>query len=421
MNTKHRVAITGIGLITPLGNTTADNWNALIAGKSGISTINEAIDLAGFNQRIAGVIRDEQALIDTCMSPKDQSKADRFIHLAMVAGKEAMLDAHLTTQFPEHRHRFGCYIGVGMGGIISLSDAIHTLPTGYRKISPFTIPKSIANEATSWLGMTWNLQGPSAAITTACASSSDALGMAMRAIRDGYCDYMLAGGAEASITPLSIIAFGNMKALSSWTGNPQHASRPFDAQRSGFVIAEGSAMLVLERLDLAQQRGAHIYAELAGYGATSDAYHITGMHPEGTGAICAIKQALDDASLNPHDIDYINAHGTATIMNDVAETHVIKKVFTHYTDPTQPKHVAISSTKSMTGHMLGAAGAAEAAYTALALNRNIIPPTINLENPDAQCDLDYVALHARSGKINAAISQSFGFGGHNAVLALKKI
>ncbi|KKQ49314.1 MAG: 3-oxoacyl-[acyl-carrier-protein] synthase 2 [candidate division TM6 bacterium GW2011_GWF2_38_10] len=416
MNTKHRVAITGIGMITPLGNNVATNWNNIIAGKSGISTLDESINLAGFSQRIAGIVRGEQALIDALIPAKNQPKADRFIHLAMVAAQEALHNAHLDHHNPIDRTRFGCYLGVGMGGLPSLSQAILALQEGYRKISPFTIPKALSNEASSWLSMTWDLQGPSAAISTACASSSDALGLAMRAIRDGYCDYMLAGGTESSLAPISIVAFGNMKALSSWTGAPEQASRPFDTHRSGFVIAEGAAMLLLERLDLAQQRGATIYAELAGYGATSDAYHLTAMHPDGKGAQAAINASLNDAQVAHHSVEYINAHGTATIMNDILESQTIEKTFGSHANS-----IAISSTKSMTGHMLGAAGAAEAAYTALAIHHGIIPPTINLTNQDPLCTLDYVPQTARTKKITVAQSNSFGFGGHNAVLTLKKI
>ena len=416
MNTKHRVAITGIGMITPLGNNVATNWNNVIAGKSGISTLDESINLAGFSQRIAGIVRGEQTLIDALIPPKNQSKADRFIHLAMIAAQEALHDARLDNHNPTDRTRFGCYLGVGMGGLPSLSQAILALQEGYRKISPFTIPKALGNEAASWLSMTWDLQGPSAAISTACASSSDALGLAMRAIRDGYCDYMLAGGTESSLTPISIVAFGNMKALTSWTGAPEQASRPFDEQRSGFVIAEGAAMLLLERLDLAQARGATIYAELAGYGATSDAYHLTAMHPEGRGAQAAINASLNDAQVAHHSVEYINAHGTATIMNDILESQTIEKTFGAHANS-----IAISSTKSMTGHMLGAAGAAEAAYTALALYHGLIPPTINLTKQDPSCTLDYVPRAARTQKITVAQSNSFGFGGHNAVLTLKKL
>jgi 3-oxoacyl-[acyl-carrier-protein] synthase II len=421
LTTKQRVVVTGIGLITPLGNDVTTNWRNLIAGVSGISLLDEQVLPSGCPYRIAGVVRNEKSAIDAVLSEKNQAKTDRFIQLAMVAGHEAMTSAGLNAERPVVRDRFGCYLGVGMGGLASLSAAVVALEGGYKKVSPFVIPKSIANEAASWLSMTWDLQGPSAVVAAACASSGDALGLAFRLIRDGYCDYMLAGGAEASVVPVGIVAFGNMRALSSWAGDPAAASRPFDRQRSGFVIAEGAAMLVLERYDLACARGATMYAELVGYGAAADAYHITAMHPEGRGARAAVVAALHDANITPADVGYINAHGTGTQMNDVIETRVIKQVFGDHANPACDGHVAVSSTKSMTGHMLGATGAAEFAYTVLALHHGVLPPTINLTEPDPVCDLDYIPGCARAQVVTYALSNSFGFGGENAVLVAKRI
>ncbi len=418
---KHRVAITGIGLITPVGNDTQSNWENIVAGKSGISLLDEQISLGGYPHRVVGKLHNEKPFIDAVLSEKNQNKTDRFIQLAMVAGNQAMFSSGLNVEQPISRERFGCYLGVGMGGLGSLSDAVTSLEGGYKKVSPFVIPKSISNEAASWLSMTWDLRGPNAVISTACASGSDALGMAFRLIRDGYCDYMLAGGSECCVVPVGIVAFGNMRALSTWTGDPAQASRPFDRLRSGFVIAEGAAMLVLERYDLAVARGAHIHAEFVGYGSSSDAYHITAMHPEGRGAISAINAALHDAGITPADVGYINAHGTGTQMNDAIETLAIKAVFGERANPSTEGHVAVSSTKSMTGHMLGATGAAELAYAALALEHGVLPPTINLTDPDPACDLDYIPLHARHQTVDYALSNSFGFGGENVVLVLKRI
>jgi 3-oxoacyl-[acyl-carrier-protein] synthase II len=421
--TKHAVAITGIGLVTPLGNTTPSTWANLIAGKSGITQLPANFGLpADYPVTVAGLVQNEAELLAQAFPPKQHSRADRFIHLAMIAGQQAMDDAQLTTEFPTNRERIGTYMGVGFGGLGSVVEAVHSFNVdGPRRVNPFTIPKLVSNMASGWLAMHYNLQGPNMAITSACASSSDAVGLAFRAIRDGYADVMLAGGSESCVQPLTIASFGNMRALATWQGDPAAASRPFDVGRTGFVLAEGAAVLVLERLDHAQARGAAIYALVAGYGASSDAYHMTAMHPDGRGAQQAMHQALADADLTPADVDYINAHGTATPMNDPLETALIKTVFGKRSDPAGQNHVLVSSTKSMTGHMLGATGAAEAAFCALAIKHGIVPPTINLTSPDPACDLDYVAHTARRQTIRAALSNSFGFGGSNAVLALKAL
>lgn len=417
----HRVVITGIGLVTPLGNDVQSTWQGIIHGQSGIKTIPEHFNLADYPIKVAGLVTGEQARLDALISSRQQAKMDRFIQLGLLAGHQAMQDAGFSGQIPEDRKRFGVFLGVGFGGLASISEAVADLQTGGpKKVSPFSIPKAVSNLGPAWLSMQWNLQGPVMAVANACASGADAIGLAFRQVRDGYADYMLAGGSESCVTPIGIVSFGNMRALSSWAGDPSKASCPFDRQRSGFVMAEGSAVLVLERADLALARGAHIYAEIVGYGASSDAHHITAMHPEGNGAVQAIENALHDAHIEPWNIGYINAHGTSTLINDVVETLALKKVFGPLIDPSNQEHILVSSTKSMTGHMLGAAGAAEAAFTALALKHQIIPPTINLHDPDPACDLDYVAHVARKHDATYALSNSFGFGGGNVVLALKR-
>ncbi len=437
-NNVHEVVITGIGLVTPLGTNTQATWENIVAGNSGLSRFDHP-DLEGYRYRNVGLVKETDEQRNNILSPKDQKKTDRFIHLALMAGHEAMYDAGLDQQNPIDRNRFGVHVGVGVGGLETVSNAALTFDKrGPKRLSPFIVPKAINNLAPCWLSMQWNLQGPSIAVTSACSSGADAIGTAFRAIRNGYCDYMLAGGTESGIIPLGIAAFGNMRALSSWSGDPKQASRPFDKDRNGFVIAEGSGIIVLERKDLAVKRGAHIYAELAGYGTTADAHHITAMHPECRGAVSAMNQALADAQIDKTKINYINAHGTSTHMNDPLETLALKKVFgehiipkdsqnTHgYTHAIQKyisskqTHALVSSTKSMTGHMLGAAGGVEIALSALALKHQIAPPTINLDNPDPACDLDYVPHKARKAKLEYAMSNSFGFGGGNAVVIVKK-
>lgn len=417
---KHQVVITGIGLITPQGNTTQECWQALLAGTSGIKA-QDRYAMPGYHPYPAGFVRNEQEALDKILDGKDQKKTDRFTHLALIAGHEALHDAGLSATQPANRTRFGTYLGVGIGGLGAISDVVLTLEKdGPKRISPFSIPKVINNLAPAWLSMQLDLQGPVLALTNACASSGDSLGLAFRAIRDGYADYMIAGGTESCVVPASLAGFGNMRALASWSGDPAAASRPFDAQRTGFVMAEGAAVLILEREDFARARGAKIYAQIVGYGASADAYHITSPHPEGRGACSAITQALDDAHITPEKVGYINAHGTATVMGDRIETQVIKTVFGDHALPTTPGHLLVSSTKSMTGHMLGAAGAAEIAFTALALQSQKFPPTINLQTPDPLCDLDYIPGVARSAPVEYALSNAFGFGGGNSVVVLKK-
>lgn len=419
---KHRVVITGIGMVTPVGLSAAATWQQLIAGVSGISALPENFGLADYPVRVAGFVKGEAALLDVVLPAKQQARTERFTQLALIAAQEALTQAGLTREFPTNRYRFGSYLGIGIGGVSGITDVAQAYAAGGpKRVNPFVIPKIITSMAPGWLSMQFNLQGATLATASACASSADALGLAFRAIRDGYADYMLAGGSEACNMPVTIAGFGNMRALSTWQGDPAGASRPFDQDRSGFVLSEGAAVLTLERFDTAVERGATIIAELVGYASTADAYHMTAMHPEGAGAVVAIEMALDDAGIKPEQVGYINAHGTATPMNDVQETMVLKKVFGAHVMAQTNGHALVSSTKSMTGHMLGAAGAAEAAFCALALQSGTIPPTINLETPDPACDLDYVPHTARKHAAEYAISNSFGFGGCNSVLVIKKV
>lgn len=418
---KHRVAITGIGLVTPVGLTTQATWQQLLQGQSGLGPLPEEYGLHDYPVRAVGLVKGEQELLSTVLPTKYHSRTERFSQLALLAGAQAMQQAGLSKDVPTDRYRFGSYVGVGVGGLEGIAQAAQDFAQGGpKRVNPFVIPKIITSMAAGWLSMQFNLQGPALATASACASSADALGLAFRAIRDGYADYMLAGGSEACAIPLTVAGFGNIRALSIWQGEPAAASRPFDADRSGFVLAEGAAMLVLERLEAAQARGATVIAEIVGYAATADAYHLTAMHPEGQGAVAALQLALADANISPDQVSYINAHGTATPMNDAQETMILKKVFGEHVLPARLDHAVVSSTKSMTGHMLGAAGAAEAAFCALALRDQMVPPTINLTTPDPACDLDYVPNQARQHELNYAVSNSFGFGGSNTVLVLKR-
>ncbi len=421
MMVKNRVVITGIGLITPLGNTVQTTWRALLDAHSGIRSLNFP-ELKDYYCNVGGIVLGEQELLDQRLPKKEQDKTERFIHLAILAADEALQSSGISLDTLSERERFGVYLGVGIGGLESIQQASLMLDQqGHRRLSPFMIPRAINNMAPNWVAMLNNLQGPNLAVSSACASGSDAFGLAFRLIRDGYVDYMLTGGAEACVGPLAITAFGNMRTLSRWQGDPQAASRPFAQDRTGFVLAEGSGVLMLERYDMAVKRNAPMYAEVVGYGATSDAHHITAMHPEARGACLALRQALADACIQPEQVGYINAHGTGTSMNDITETLAIKKVFGDHADAQKKNHLLVSSTKSMTGHMIGAAGGAEIAFTALALKNQIVPPTINLHEQDPACDLDFVPLQAREVPLNYAASNAFGFGGSNSVVILKKI
>ena len=407
-----RVAVTGIGLVTPVGNDTPSSWRALCEGRSGVAALT-SFDAANQEVRIAAEVRDFDAR--QYLDAKEVRRNDRFVHYAMAATRQALADAEFTIT-PENADDVGVVIGSGVGGLQTCYEQFKTLFTrGPGRISPFFITMFITDMAAGYVSMAIGARGPNFATVSACATGSNAIGEAAEMIRRGDAIAMLAGGSEASVSPLAIAAFANMHALSKRNDHPQQASRPFDAERDGFVVGEGAGVLLLEDLDHAHARGARVYAELTGYAATADAYHVTEPAPEGAGLARAIRRALEKAHLAPSDVDYINAHGTSTPFNDRAETAAIKLAL-----GDSARKVAISSTKSMIGHTLGAAGGIEAAVTALSVYHGIITPTINLEHPDPSCDLDYVPNTRRDRAVNVALSNSAGFGGHNAVLVFQR-
>jgi 3-oxoacyl-[acyl-carrier-protein] synthase II len=408
-----RVAITGLGLITPLANDVPSSWAAILAGRSGAGPITQ-FDCSQYKTRIAAEVKDFDPTL--FMDRRDARRIDRCAQLAVVATQQAFADAGFN--MADHDPwRVGVLIGSGIGGIRTLLDQLEVLlERGPRRVSPFTIPGLMLNAPAAHVSIATGARGPNLALATACATGSNALGEAAEIIRRGRADVMIAGGSEAAIVKLAMAAFDNLGALSTRNEDPERASRPFDAMRDGFVMAEGAGVVLLERLDLALARGVRIYAELAGYGSTGDAFHITAPAEDGSGAAQCMRLALDDAGLLPTDVDYINAHGTSTPLNDASETLSIKKVFQDYA-----YKVPISSTKSMTGHLMGAAGAIEAAFSVLAMRDQVLPPTINHEVPDPVCDLDYVPNVARRATVNVAMSNSFGFGGHNATLIFRRL
>jgi 3-oxoacyl-[acyl-carrier-protein] synthase II len=409
---KRRVAVTGIGLITPLGTGNTLTWDGICEGRSGVRTIQKFDPVAAdLKTHIAGEVLD---FVPTdFMDAKDLKKADRFIHFAIASTKLALDDANLeiTEELSPH---VGTLIASGIGGMETLVNTHFVLlEKGPNRISPFFIPSMISNMAAGLVSIRFNAKGPNCCTTTACAASAHAIGYAAHMIERGDADIMIAGGTEAPIITIAVAGFNSMRALSTRNDEPHRASRPFDRERDGFVMSEGGGTIILEELESAKKRGARIYAELIGFGMSADANHITS--PTLDGPIRCMRLALNDAELNPEDVDYINAHGTSTPQNDVNETRAIKEVLKSHADD-----VPVSSTKSMTGHLLGAAGAIESAFTVLSLYHGIIPPTINLDYPDPNCDLDYVPNQAREQKINYALSNSFGFGGTNGCLAFKR-
>jgi 3-oxoacyl-[acyl-carrier-protein] synthase II len=409
---SRRVVITGIGLVSSLGIGTAANWDALLAGTSGVGPITK-FDTEGFAARIAAEVKGFDPL--QFVDKKDVKKMDVFIQYAIAASQFAMDDAKLPVT-TETAPRIGVLIGSGIGGFSTIErEHKALLDGGPRKISPFFIPSAIINLAAGQVSIRFGAKGPNSATCTACSASAHAIGDAFEIIRRDDADAMLAGGSEAAITPMGVGGFAALRALSTRNDDPQRASRPFDKDRDGFIIGEGSGMLVIEELEHAKGRGATIYAEIVGYGMSSDAYHITAPSEDGDGGVRVMGQAIKDAGIRPDEIAYINAHGTSTPHNDRLETMAIKKCFGEHAHK-----VAISSTKSMTGHLLGAAGGLEAGITALAVCHQVVPPTINLDCPDPECDLDYVPHKSRQVTIQYALSNSFGFGGTNAALLLKK-
>jgi len=409
---ERRVVVTGLGLVTPLGSTVQKNLDALMTGRSGIAPITH-FDASAFPTRIAGEVGDFEAA--SFIEKKEIKKMDAFIHFAIGAAQMAMDDAGFVID-PDEAERVGVLIGVGMGGIATIEEYVQAyLEHGLRRVSPFFIPRLIANLAPGQIAIRFGAKGINYAPASACSSGGHAIGEAYRLVRLGFQDAMIAGGSEAAVTPLGVGGFAVMRALSTRNDEPERASRPFDRDRDGFVIAEGAGVLLLESLEKAQARGARIYAEVVGYGANADAYHITSPSPEGEGAARCMELALEDGGIDPLEVDHINAHGTSTPYNDVTETRAIKSVFGEHA-----ARLAVSSTKSMTGHLLGAAGGVEAIYTILALRHQFIPPTINYSEPDPECDLDYVPNVARHTLVRVALSNSFGFGGTNVCLAFRR-
>src|SRR5688572_2551924 len=408
-----RVVITGLGVVSPMGHSAADLWRNIVAGQCGIDRITH-FDASPYDCQIAAEVKNFDPL-PAFPNPKELRRTDRFTQFAVGAGHGALLDSGLDLE-KANRDEIGCFIGSGIGGLQTTEEQHKVLLNkGPDRLSPFMIPMLILNMGSGMFSMYYKLRGPNVATCSACATSNHAIGEAWRTIKMGDAKVMFAGGAEATIVPLGIGGFCAMKAMSTRNDEPKHASRPFDADRDGFVMGEGAGVLVLEELEHARARGARIYCELIGYGNTADANHITAPAPQGEGAARCMRMALRSAGLNPTDVDYINAHGTSTPQGDICETQAIKTVFGDHA-----RKLAVSSTKGATGHMLGAGGAVELALCVKALEKQIAPPTINLENPDPECDLDYVPHTARQMKVNAVINNSFGFGGHNASIAAKK-
>lgn len=408
-----RVVVTGIGAVSPLGLSASELWSGLCEGRSGIGAITH-FDPAAFDCKIAGEVRNFTP--DVWIHKKEQKKMDLFIQYAMAAGKMAMADSGLTLT-DENRTRVGVLVSAGMGGLPGI-EAQHDIyrDRGPSRISPFFIPMVIPNLAAGFLAIDLGAQGPNICYVSACSSGSHSIGEGMRYIRDGICDAVVTGGTESTVSPMAIGGFASMRALSTRNDSPETASRPFDKERDGFVMGEGSGVLILEEYEHAKKRGAKIYCEVIGYGLSCDAHHITNPAEGGAGAARCMEMAIKDARIPLEHIDYINAHGTSTPAGDIAETMAVKKVFGNYA-----KSLWMSSTKSMTGHLLGAAGGIEAVISVLTIKEGVVPPTINLKNADPECDLDYVPNTARKKEVRAVLSNSFGFGGTNASLIFKKI
>jgi 3-oxoacyl-[acyl-carrier-protein] synthase II len=410
---NRRVVVTGLGAVTSLGCRVEDVWSRIVKGDSGVGAIKR-FDASHFRSRIAGEIVDFST--DGYIEAKEVKRFDRFVQYALVAGVNAVRDAGLDFD-KEDRSRCAVILGSGIGGLETIEvQHARLLEKGPDKVSPFTIPKLIGNAASAQLSIEYGLHGPNQVVVTACASATNAMGDVFRMIRRGEVDIAISGGSEAALTPIGLSAFGSMRALSERNDDPTAASRPFDRDRDGFVLSEGAGLMVLEEYEHAKARGAKIYAEMLGYGASCDGGHITAPDKDGTYAGRAMQIALEDAGLNPADVGYINAHGTSTPLGDIAESTAVKTIFKEHA-----RTVSISSTKSQLGHLLGASGGVELIFCALALRDGLIPPTINLQNPDPECDLDYTPNTARERKITAAMSNSFGFGGHNGSLIVGKL
>ncbi len=410
---KRRVVITGMGMVTPLGNSVKESWDAVLNGKSGVTPVTE-FEVSAFPTKIWAIIKNfDPALY---MDPKEARRADKFTQYGMAAAQEAMRDSGIDVKESDSS-RFGVAVGSGIGGLTAITqNQAYLEQGGPRKVSPFFIPTGIINALPGQIAIQYGLRGPNISIVTACTTGTHNIGYAARMIAYGDADVMLAGGAETCYAPVILAGFAAARALSKRNDSPEQASRPFDKDRDGFVLGEGAGVLLLEEYEHAKKRGAKIYAEVAGFGASDDAFHITSPDEDSIGASLSISNALNDAQISPEQVDYVNAHGTSTVMNDLNETRALKRVLGEHA-----YKVPVSSTKSMTGHLLGAAGAVEAIFCTLAIQESVVPPTINLDTPDEACDLDYVPHHAREKSVDIAISNSFGFGGTNGTLVFKKV
>ncbi|MEA1970463.1 MAG: beta-ketoacyl-ACP synthase II [Thermodesulfobacteriota bacterium] len=412
MMSRRRVVITGLGIVSPLGNCLEDAWKGICSGRSGIAEITR-FDTTGFKTKIAGELKDFDPL--TFINFKERRRLDDFIIYALAASEMALSDSGLVID-DRNGERVGVILGSAIGGLATMEkEKENILSQGPKKMSPFAIPAVLANLAPGHVSIRSGAKGPISCVVTACAAGNGAISEAFRTISCDYADAMITGGTEAAVTPLAIAGFNAMRAISVRNEEPERASRPFDRDRDGFIVSEGCGIVILEELSHALERGARIYAEIAGTGSTSDAFHMAAPPPGHAGAVRCMRLALQDAGMEPTDIDYINAHGTSTPLNDIYETDAIKEIFGGYSGK-----LAVSSTKSMTGHMLGAAGGVEAIFSAKAIQEGIVPPTINLDNPDPKCDLDYVPHTAQHREIKAAMSNTFGFGGVNSVIVFKK-
>lgn len=412
---QRRVAITGLGIVSPIGSSIDSAWDAICNGRSGIGTIT-SFDAAHLKTRIAGEVIDFD--VSKYLEPREAKRMDNFVHYGYAAGHDALLDAGLLDENSSHNpERIGCALGSGIGGLKTIEDTTEAyLQSGPRKVGPFFIPGSIINMISGYLSIKHNLQGPNIAIVTACSTATHSIGTAARMIQYGEADIMVAGGAEFATTPTSMSGFISARAMSIRNDEPERASRPWDQERDGFVLSNGAGVVVLEELEHARQRGARIYGELIGFGMSADAYHMTAPPEDGEGAARCMQAALNDAKINPQEVDYINAHGTSTPLGDLAESIAIKTIF-----GDSAYKIPVSSTKSMTGHLLGAAGGVEAIFSLLALRDGIVPATINLDNPGEGCDLDYVPHTARQQNVDIVVSNSFGFGGTNGSLIFRKL
>jgi 3-oxoacyl-[acyl-carrier-protein] synthase II len=409
---KRRVVVTGLGIISPVGSTVKSAWDAIVRGQSGIGPITK-FDVSAFPVRFGGSVRDFD--VTQYMTPKDARRMDEFMHYGVAAGIQAVTDSGIDFSKLD-AERCGAVCGAGIGGLGTIEQEYDNyLKGGPRKISPFFVPASIVNMIAGHLSIKYGLKGPNLGIVTACTTSTHAIGLGMRTIQYGDADMIIAGGGEMATTPCGLGSFGQAKALSTRNDAPAEASRPWDADRDGFILSDGGGAVILEELEHARRRGANIYAELVGFGMSGDAYHITAPPEDGDGARLAMSNALKDASMNPGDVQYINAHATSTPLGDRAETFAMKRAFGDHA-----RKIAISSTKSMTGHLLGAAGVIEAIFSLLAIRDGIVPPTINLHKPDPDCDLDYVPNTARNMKVDVALSNSFGFGGTNGSVIFRR-